>query len=199
MDVILIFVQCSPTSTLWDPKPGAKCWSREFIKGYVYFALSNLAHHSLINHTMWAVLEGNAIIIAACIPGLRPFIKYIRRKQYLRKPNHPAPLNLRKERHLDSDISALPSPVSVRRMEPRSSGSVSSVGLQLPNHKAYRQNSLAPIMSNTGDVEVGVDEGREEGRFVNWQGFVVGDEDREKKMKISDLDKSVGEGADGRD
>ncbi|KAL8699741.1 MAG: hypothetical protein Q9201_005824 [Fulgogasparrea decipioides] len=238
MDVILIFVQCSPTSTLWDPKPGYTAFTDIFLavvpivafwklqikpkaKIVLFLVMSTTAiaaicaiiriiyvheigdlkdyTYSLINHTMWAVLEGNAIIIAACIPGLRPFIKYIRRKQYLRKPNHPAPLNLRKERHLDSDISALPSPVSVRRMEPRSSGSVSSVGLQLPNHKAYRQNSLAPIMSNTGDVEVGVDEGREEGRFVNWQGFVVGDEDREKKMKISDLDKSVGEGADGRD
>ncbi|KAL8724970.1 MAG: hypothetical protein Q9181_006590 [Wetmoreana brouardii] len=263
MDVILIFVQCLPTSTLWDPKPGAKCWPRKVITGYVYFALSYTAFtdlflavvpivafwklqlkpkakivlflvmtttaiaalcaiirmiyvhdiadlndytYSLINHTMWAVLEGNAIIIAACIPGLRPFVKYIRQKQYfrkshLRKSHRPAPLNLRKEPHLgSSDISALSTPMSVRRMEPRSSGSVSSAtGMRMPNYKAYRQNSLAPIMSNTGDVEGGGDEGMDNGRFVDWHGFVAGDEDREKGKKISDTDMSVGEGVDGRD
>ncbi|KAI4251708.1 MAG: hypothetical protein LQ352_004696 [Teloschistes flavicans] len=112
----------------------------------------------------------NAIIIATCIPGLRPFIKFLRQKYFSRKPRHrPPPLNLHKDVHIASDGSALSTPISARRMEPRSSGSVSSPVLKAPNHKAYRQKSLAPILSNNVDD-------------VDFEGF-------EMKKEVNDVEK----------
>ncbi|KAL8891635.1 MAG: hypothetical protein Q9215_001403 [Flavoplaca cf. flavocitrina] len=100
-----------------------------------------------INHTKCAVIEGNLIIMAACIPGLRPFVKHVRSR--FRKIHRPQPLQLHpKASQLDSSIAstALPSPLSLRRMEPRSSGSVSG-SVPTPSLIAYRQNSLARLES----------------------------------------------------
>ncbi|KAL8673204.1 MAG: hypothetical protein Q9168_002356 [Polycauliona sp. 1 TL-2023] len=103
--------------------------------------------YASILHTVWSVIECNVIIIAACIPGLRPFVKYVRSR--FAKKRQPTPLYLHPKTSLH-DLSmastALPSPLSLRRMEPRSSGSVSG---SLPGRppKVYRQNSLARIES----------------------------------------------------
>ncbi|KAL8727666.1 MAG: hypothetical protein Q9166_005902 [cf. Caloplaca sp. 2 TL-2023] len=124
-----------------------------------------------INHTMWAVIEGNAIIIAACIPGLCPFVKYVHSKNLtenltrhlpscflpssLREKHRPSPLPLgcKSSQHNASDAStSLPTPLSPRRMEPRSSGSVSG-SLHPTNHRLYRQNSFARIESTSGRPE----------------------------------------------
>ncbi|KAL8707934.1 MAG: hypothetical protein Q9225_007681 [Loekoesia sp. 1 TL-2023] len=115
--------------------------------------------YSSITYLIWAVIEGDAIIISACIPGLRPFVKYLSEKKTHHK-RRPKPLQLDKQINTISDASVLSTPVSARRMTPRSSGSVSH-GLYPPNCKAYRQQSLAPIESNTNDLE--------------WQGLGVPD------------------------
>ncbi|KAI4256003.1 MAG: hypothetical protein L6R42_006441, partial [Xanthoria sp. 1 TBL-2021] len=98
-------------------------------------------------------IEGNVIIIAACIPGLRPFVKHVRSR--FTKDDRPPPLHLdHKSTQHDSSIAstALPSPLSLRRMEPRSSGSVCG-SLSTPIPKAYRQNSLAKIESTLAAPE----------------------------------------------
>ena len=85
--------------------------------------------------------------MAACIPGLRPFVKHVRSR--FRKIQRPQPLQLHpKASQFDSFIAstALPSPLSLRRMEPRSSGSVSG-SVPTPSLIAYRQNSLARLES----------------------------------------------------
>ncbi|KAL8758037.1 MAG: hypothetical protein Q9199_001767 [Rusavskia elegans] len=213
--VVLLFNECKPTSTLWNQRPGAKCWDSRITIRYVYFtsvygafvdvflavvppiaywklqirpkekivlflvmgatvlaaicALIRLAYitsltewqdytYTSINHTTWAIIEGNVIIIAACIPGLRPFVKHVRSR--FTKDDRPPPLHLDpKSTQHDSSIAstALPSPLSLRRMEPRSSGSVCG-SLSTPIPKAYRQNSLAKIESTLAapeEVDVG--------------------------------------------
>ncbi|KAL8676410.1 MAG: hypothetical protein Q9186_007074 [Xanthomendoza sp. 1 TL-2023] len=142
--------------------------------------------YASIHHTLWAVIEGNVIIIAACLPGLRPFVKYVRTRDFVKNspslPSHFVPARLRKtqpppplalghktSQHKLSDASSsLPSPLSARRMEPRPSGSVSG-SLQAPSHKVYRLSSLERIESK---LEV-PDE-----RIIKWQpGFGSGAED----------------------
>ncbi|KAL8685268.1 MAG: hypothetical protein Q9218_007870 [Villophora microphyllina] len=213
VDVVLVFAQCSPTSTLWDPKPGARCWNREVMAGYIYFNSSYSAFtdvflavvpivafwqlqikpkakivlYLLMSST--TVLEGNAIIIAACIPGLRPFVKYIREKYFHRKGHRPAPLMLHKDHHLSSVTSgpSVPStPISPRRMEPRSSGSISSVGLKLPNHKVYRQRSLAPILSNADYMDFEGYAMQQEGSDVENQRSDAGDSGKREERQISE-------------
>ncbi|KAL8962956.1 MAG: hypothetical protein Q9193_000713 [Seirophora villosa] len=96
--------------------------------------LPDITYTSII-HTIWVVIEVNVIIITACVPGLRPFVKHLRDK-VSRKPL-PPPMQIQKESNQNSGASAQPSPASIRRMEPRSSGSVSH-GLQPPDHRASR-------------------------------------------------------------
>ncbi|KAL8632303.1 hypothetical protein Q9189_001975 [Teloschistes chrysophthalmus] len=208
VDIILLFVQCSPASNLWSPKAArAHCWKSKVLISYIYYFASIFPQNSsmfyaqlsigytaftdvflalvpivafwrlhlrpkakiilyvLMSSTM--ILEGNAIIIATCIPGLRPFFKLLRRKYFARKRRHlPPPLILHKDLHLPSDSSALSSPISPRRMEPRGCGSVSAPVPKGPNHKAYRQKSLAPILPNPDDVEGEEFETRQEGNDI---------------------------------
>lgn len=35
--IILVFTQCKPPSTLWNPQPGARCLDKSILLGYVYF------------------------------------------------------------------------------------------------------------------------------------------------------------------
>ncbi|KAL8648139.1 MAG: hypothetical protein Q9226_006124 [Calogaya cf. arnoldii] len=99
-----------------------------------------------IKHTIWAVIEGNVIIIAACIPDLVPFFRHLR--SHFTENHRPPPLDLdpKSSQYTSNASTALSSPLSQRRMEPRPSGSVSG-SLTAPKSKAYRQNSLARIES----------------------------------------------------
>ncbi|KAL8842255.1 MAG: hypothetical protein Q9170_000581 [Blastenia crenularia] len=125
--------------------------------------------YSGVTYTMWAVIEGDAIIITACIPGLRPFVKHFCKKNH---SNHrPNPLQIDPQLKAISDVSALSTPVSPRRMQPRASGSVSH-GLQPPSDEANRQRSMARAMSSPNDLE--------------WQGLDTPDEDVEKERTLSE-------------
>ncbi|KAL8815527.1 MAG: hypothetical protein Q9223_005336 [Gallowayella weberi] len=136
--IILIFTQCKPRSTLWKPQKGARCLDKSVLLGWVYL-----------------IIEGNVIIIAACLPDLRPFVKHVRSKDLVKNtlslPSSvppPLPLGHKTSQHKMSDAStSLPSPLSPRRMEPRPSGSVSG-SLQPPDYKTYRLNSFERLESN---------------------------------------------------
>ncbi|KAL8787227.1 MAG: hypothetical protein Q9213_002338 [Squamulea squamosa] len=85
--------------------------------------------------------------MAACIPGLRPLVKHIRSRCV--QDQRPAPIHLESktsQQDLSNPSTTLPSPISLRRMEPRPSGSVCG-SLQVPKPRAYRENSLAIIDS----------------------------------------------------
>ncbi|KAL8919545.1 MAG: hypothetical protein Q9208_006737 [Pyrenodesmia sp. 3 TL-2023] len=99
-------------------------------------------------YTRWVVIEANVLIITTCVPGLRPFVKYIRTKC----DRNPSLLEVAKDPHPSHDTSDLPSPTSARRMEPRSSGSVSH-SLQLPTPRLNKEMTLERIVSKTEDVE----------------------------------------------
>ncbi|KAL8954199.1 MAG: hypothetical protein Q9183_007270, partial [Haloplaca sp. 2 TL-2023] len=146
---------------------------------------------SAVNHTMWAVLEGNAIVIASCIPSLRPFTKYLRQQYTTRNRRRPDPLTLHKERHLNSaDATILPSPISPARMQPRSSGSVSSNTLRLPPNKIHRQNSLQPIQSVRDGGEYRGQDMDEKGKGIDWKGFDMAAvrEDQNMAEKSEEMD-----------
>ncbi|KAL8805241.1 MAG: hypothetical protein Q9200_005513 [Gallowayella weberi] len=177
--IILIFTQCKPRSTLWKPQKGARCLDKSVLLGWVYlmsvyvaFVDFFLAIVPLV--AFWqlqikpkakfilcllmsgtAIIEGNVIIIAACLPDLRPFVKHVRSKDLVKNtlslPSSvppPLPLGHKTSQHKISDAStSLPSPLSPRRMEPRPSGSVSG-SLQPPDYKTYRLNSFERLESN---------------------------------------------------
>lgn len=64
-------------------------------------------------------IEGNVIIITACVPGLRPFVKYLRHRfNWGRQPDI---LEIPKKSNRNSEITVPASSVSLRRMEPQSS------------------------------------------------------------------------------
>ncbi|KAL8777561.1 MAG: hypothetical protein Q9194_002488 [Teloschistes cf. exilis] len=219
VEVVLLFVQCSPASTLWNPKATrADCWKSQVIISYIYFFASYTAFtdvflafvpivafwrlqlrpkakiilYVLMSST--TILEGNAIIIATCIPGLRPFFKLLRRKYLIRQRRHrPPPLTLHKDLHLHlpSDASALSSPISPRRMEPRCCGSLGSANLRAPNHKAYRQRSLAPISPNLPDVDWEEFEMNEEANDVEKQRVDSGHGTEKEVSEASKAETSV--------
>ncbi|KAL8851202.1 MAG: hypothetical protein Q9221_003833 [Calogaya cf. arnoldii] len=120
-----------------------------------------------IKHTIWAVIESNVIIVAACMPDLVPFFKHLRSRST--KNRRPPPLDLgpKSSQYNSNASTALSSPLSQRRMEPRPSGSVSG-SLTVPKSRAYRQNSLARIESTVDapdkvDIEWQQGYGNEEG------------------------------------
>ncbi|KAL8767572.1 MAG: hypothetical protein Q9209_005989 [Squamulea sp. 1 TL-2023] len=125
--------------------------------------------YTSINHTVWAVIEGNVVIIAACIPGLRSFVQHIRSRCV--QDRRPPPIRLGSkisQQYLSNTSTTLPSPISLRRMEPRPSGSVSG-SLQAPKSRAYHRNSLAMIESqqavqDEADVEWGQGYGNIKGK-----------------------------------
>ncbi|KAL8752424.1 MAG: hypothetical protein Q9184_005742 [Pyrenodesmia sp. 2 TL-2023] len=104
--------------------------------------------YSSVGYTRWVVIEANVLIITTCVPGLRPFVKYLRNHSYRR----PSVLEIAKDPHPSHDTSDLPSPTSARRMEPRSSGSVSH-SLQPPTPRMNKEMTLTRIVSKTEDVE----------------------------------------------
>ncbi|KAI4116604.1 MAG: hypothetical protein LQ345_003010 [Seirophora villosa] len=146
-------------------------------------ALQDITYTS-ITHTIWVVIEVNVIIITACVPGLRPFVKHLRGKAS-RKPLAP-PLQIQKESNQNSGASAQPSPVSTRRMEPRSSGSVSH-GLQPLDHRASR---LAQGTSKFSDVNLQAFEGWRGLDHDVWKAPEAGTDDHH-------ADISSGKGVDG--
>ncbi|KAL8799716.1 MAG: hypothetical protein Q9182_005694 [Xanthomendoza sp. 2 TL-2023] len=161
--------------------------------------------YSSINHTLWAVIEGNVIIIAACLPDLRPFVKHVCSKNLVKdtlsSPSSSLPARLRKT-HLPpplplghktsqpkmSDAStSFPSPLSPRRMEPRPCGSVSG-SLQPPDYKTYRLNSFERLESN---------QRTQNEKFIGWRpGFCGADgevaETNEREGKVEEERRSVG-------
>ncbi|KAL8953813.1 MAG: hypothetical protein Q9222_000322 [Ikaeria aurantiellina] len=181
IDIILIFTQCTPTSFLWTFQGTAQCLPKRVIIGYVYFVSSLTALTDIFLAVVpvvafWklqvkpkakavllllmstsAVIEGNVIIIAACVPGLRPFFKHLRRNGL------PQSFRIQKGQRFGSatsDASTFITPLSPRRMEPRSSGSVSQQGTQRANWKAYGQNSLERIESGPGNTQPQGGQGR---------------------------------------
>ena len=70
-------------------------------------------------------VEGNAIIITACVPGLRPFIKYLRQK--INSSQLPSPIHTPKKSNRNSEITVPGSSVSLNRTDERCP--------RLPNHK----------------------------------------------------------------
>ncbi|KAL8786819.1 MAG: hypothetical protein Q9213_002556 [Squamulea squamosa] len=97
-----------------------------------------------------AVIEGDVIIITACVPGLRPFVKHLRQKT---KRNQCLD-NLQAPKRLSSNSGIVgPSSVSIQRTEPQGSGSISHSD-QLPrNHTAYKCRSLERIPSKMEDAD----------------------------------------------
>ncbi|KAL8871811.1 MAG: hypothetical protein Q9174_002435 [Haloplaca sp. 1 TL-2023] len=141
--------------------------------------------------------------MASCIPSLRPFTKYIREQYTTRNRRRPDPLTLHKERHLNSaDAAILPSSQSRTRMQPRSSGSVSSSAVRLPTQKAFRQNSLQPIQSRADGGEHQDKDTNEKGKGIDWKGFdmAAAREDRNvaenpKEVETGGLDPGLGAGS----
>ncbi|KAL8711748.1 MAG: hypothetical protein Q9220_003919 [cf. Caloplaca sp. 1 TL-2023] len=171
IDVILIFTQCLTafTDIFLAVVPIVAFWKLQ-VKPKIKIVL-------LLLMSTTAVIEGNVIIIAACIPGLRPFFKHVRRNGLPHSLRSPKTQRLGSA---TSDASTFITPLSPRRMEPRSSGSVSQQGMQQGvNWKAYRQNSLKRIESGLGATQ-GDAEQRGEGA--------------EEKGKGKEREKQEGEG-----
>ncbi|KAL8905989.1 MAG: hypothetical protein Q9171_006453 [Xanthocarpia ochracea] len=257
--IVILLTQCTPTSALWSPQPGAKCRDKSISINYLYFmsgsfiqghpcthdfeiiadsvysikakakiglflvmsatvlaaicALVRVAYitslddfrdytckpcrfenprskmidslaDTTINHTMWAVMEGNVIIIAACLPGLRPFVKFGRSRST--KRHRPPPLLLGSTAshiNLSNASTALPTPLSARRKEPRSSGSVCG-SLSTPSPRVYRHSNLARVESTPGAGD--------EGEIVWQQGYGKGKEKAETAGKFGDLEDQRG-------
>ncbi|KAL8805532.1 MAG: hypothetical protein Q9182_001901 [Xanthomendoza sp. 2 TL-2023] len=101
--------------------------------------LEDFTYYS-IDYTIWVVMEGDVFIITACVPGLRPFVKHLRdrlnqRSQPDQDSKEPNGMGI------DSAATALSSPSSTRRMEPRSSGS--AIQPSSTNHHHHRIDAPA--------------------------------------------------------
>ncbi|KAL8766849.1 MAG: hypothetical protein Q9209_006507 [Squamulea sp. 1 TL-2023] len=69
---IVTYTICSPLEGLWDLRIGHKCLSSHVIVDILY--ANGDAIHRILN---WAIIEAAFIIIAACIPSLRPFVRVL--------------------------------------------------------------------------------------------------------------------------
>lgn len=121
-------------------------------------------------------IEGDVFIIAACVPGLRPFVNHLRKNIHRPKRFQGS---VKEMSNLSPD-TLTPSPPSLRRMEPRSSGSVSD-GLQPPprvHHQACRQKDSSNAGSGARDVEKQHFEKWQEMEDEKWR-----DEEKEAPME----------------
>ncbi|KAL8977816.1 MAG: hypothetical protein Q9205_006458, partial [Flavoplaca limonia] len=62
-------------------------------------------------------IEGDAIVITACVPGLRPFIKYLRQK--INPSQLPSPIHTPKKSNRNSEITVPASSISLNRTDQR--------------------------------------------------------------------------------
>ncbi|KAL8769668.1 MAG: hypothetical protein Q9209_004465 [Squamulea sp. 1 TL-2023] len=139
VNVVLVLTTCPPASIYKGVRTHARCFDRNVTINYVYFAIRDV------------------VIISACVPGLRPFIKHLRQKN--NRAQYPDGLQDPKQLRNSSEITG-PSSISLRRKEQRDSGSTSNSDQPPPNHDAYKQRSLEPIRSTTEDADKQAFEGR---------------------------------------
>ncbi|KAL8753995.1 MAG: hypothetical protein Q9199_004644 [Rusavskia elegans] len=109
--------------------------------------------YSSIDYTIWVVIEGDVIIIAACVPGLRPFVKHLRQKYQTNQrqiPNTPQPP---KKSNRNSEITVPASSVSLPRTEPPPAGSISHSEQTLATRRVSKERMVEPDPPKTEDVE----------------------------------------------
>ncbi|CAO1596156.1 hypothetical protein XANCAGTX0491_000010 [Xanthoria calcicola] len=71
IDIFSDVASCRPLAKVWDLQLPGKCRSPDSIISVVYFQ-----GDTAIPITLWATLELNFAILAACIPTLRPLFRY---------------------------------------------------------------------------------------------------------------------------
>ncbi|KAI4277662.1 MAG: hypothetical protein L6R38_005404, partial [Xanthoria sp. 2 TBL-2021] len=120
---------------------------------------------SSIDYTIWVVIEGDVIIISACVPGLRPFVKYLRQKYQSNQrqiPNTPQPS---KKSNRNSEITVPASSVSLPRKEPLPAGSIGHSEQTAATRRVSKEGMVEPDRSKTEDVE--------KQTFERWRGSEV--------------------------
>ncbi|KAI4201572.1 MAG: hypothetical protein LQ350_003187 [Teloschistes chrysophthalmus] len=78
---IITYTECSPLRAIWDPMVPHKCIPTTTVLGLLY--LNGDFPYAIYRLLTFAVLEAAFIIIAACIPSLRPFIRNLGRSLHL--------------------------------------------------------------------------------------------------------------------
>ncbi|KAG8529633.1 uncharacterized protein KY384_005113 [Bacidia gigantensis] len=80
MTVVVLLAQCNPISKNWDKSKPGSCWNPAVLSnvGIVHggFNTSKDFAYTQIPLYLWADLEQNLAIIAACIPTLRPLFRF---------------------------------------------------------------------------------------------------------------------------
>ncbi|KAL8886831.1 MAG: hypothetical protein Q9215_005503 [Flavoplaca cf. flavocitrina] len=117
-----------------------------------------------------ALIEGDAIVITACVPGLRPFIKYLRQK--INPSQLPSAIDTPKKSNRNSEITVPASSVSLNRTDEGYPGP--------PNHKrqattteetirkAKKEEVPIPIPPTAEDVEKQAFEKWRESEDTRW-------------------------------
>ncbi|KAI4086342.1 MAG: hypothetical protein LQ339_009049 [Xanthoria mediterranea] len=128
--------------------------------------------YDTIEYSLWAAclsIEGNVIIITACVPGLRPFVKYLRHQfDWGRQPDI---LEIPKKSNRNSEITVPASSVSLHRMEPQPA-SFNNPGNNAPPESPVStrdtQKLIAPAVQPE-DVENQAFESRRESEDHKWR------------------------------
>ncbi|KAL8855314.1 MAG: hypothetical protein Q9178_008028 [Gyalolechia marmorata] len=173
--IVMLMTQCTPTSALWNPQPGAKCRDKSINMNYFYFLSGSFIRGILIKAKakIGLFLLMSATVLAAICALVR--VAYITSLHDFRDYTYTT-IN-----HTMWAVAstALASPLSARRKEPRSSGSVCG-SLPTPGPRVYRQDSLARIDSTPG--------AEDEGEIVWQQGYGKGKEKAAMEGKFDDLE-----------
>ncbi|KAL8834968.1 MAG: hypothetical protein Q9176_007196 [Flavoplaca citrina] len=152
VNVILVFTSCPRTDTPKGLHTGTKCFSPVVALYYLYFAIRD------------------AIVITACVPGLRPFIKYLRQK--INPSQLPSAIDTPKKSNRNSEITVPASSVSLNRTDEGYPGP--------PNHKrqattteetirkAKKEEVPIPIPPTAEDVEKQAFEKWRESEDTRW-------------------------------
>ncbi|KAL8648853.1 MAG: hypothetical protein Q9226_005817 [Calogaya cf. arnoldii] len=108
---------------------------------------------SAIDYTIWVVIEGDVIIITACVPGLRPFVKYLRQRY---GSEHGQIQNIRliaQKSNRISEITVPASSASQAQTHARCSRSVSNGEQPQPEENIQEEDTVELMSSKTHDVE----------------------------------------------